>query len=163
MCKSCKLSDLGLNHDTPTDFMRPLVSSWEKVPVKFFQCPASVSMPKRARFRFQTGNRSVFYVIYRWVFAVYFVFVMVYDLSYIFEYATGKWFIIVTHWSFVTLILCTTVQAILATDYYINPPPQKMQGCKSPESSLLLGDSEQGKSFFPRVSHRIHQRIPFLT
>ena len=64
----------------------------------------------------QYGGRHLWYVLYRWVPAVYFIAILIWEAA-IYEYG-AKIFIFLTYWSYFILVLNCLLQAIVVTVHY---------------------------------------------
>ncbi|KAH8377953.1 hypothetical protein KR093_008100 [Drosophila rubida] len=85
-------SKFSLHHDEPGEFCR---SQWQR------------------------GDRSIIWLIYRWIFAAFFAGGVLGSL--IQHFNEGTWFIYLTDWGFVLCFYACTYGAVVATIYFIRP------------------------------------------
>lgn len=89
-----KISNLRLHSEDPTVFVK---SQWQK------------------------SEKSVIFLIYRWIIAVYFIGIVSYSWSRSIYFGTFKfWFIYMTSWGIFLCMLTTIYAAVLTTLYHID-------------------------------------------
>lgn len=75
-----------------------------------------------SNFQWQYRSKSIYYLIYRWLIAIFFVTCVMVSMSHIASwYDFGMYFIFMTNWGIWTCLVAGTFGAVLVTLWYFDP------------------------------------------